>query len=139
MTIEFKARPEHNLGILAHSGTIKDNEFIAFYTTLLKSDSFDPLMNLLVDLREADSSFRSNEALRRIAEFSKITLSDTTTLPKVAVVAPKDISFGLARMYENFLNSVPWNFVVFRSMEAALAWLGVHYDLMCDNNKHENF
>jgi hypothetical protein len=33
-------------------------------------------------------------------------------------------------MYEAFADSVPWDFVVFRVVDAALAWLGVPEDLM---------
>jgi hypothetical protein len=67
------------------------------------------------------------------AEFVEQTFSKSSTIPKVAVVAPKDLSFGLARMYQVFANSVPWNFVVFRAMDAALAWLRVPEDLMNRN------
>jgi len=50
--------------------------------------------------------------------------------PKVAVLAPGDVSFGLARMCEAFSDGAPWKFEVFRSADAALAWLGVTEDLM---------
>jgi hypothetical protein len=133
MTIEFDARPENNLLILVHAGTTTDEEFQAFYRSLFESGSIDPSMNLLVDLREADSSPRSPEVLNQFAEFVEQTFSKSSTIPKVAVVAPKDLSFGLARMYQVFANSVPWNFVVFRAMDAALAWLRVPEDLMNRN------
>jgi hypothetical protein len=133
MTIEFDARPENNLLILVHAGTTTDEEFQAFYRSLFESGSIDPSMNLLVDLREADSSPRSPEVLNQFAEFVEQTFSNSSTIPKVAVVAPKDLSFGLARMYQVFANSVPWNFVVFRAMDAALAWLRVPEDLMNRN------
>jgi hypothetical protein len=32
-------------------------------------------------------------------------------------------------MYEVFTDSVPWDFTVFRVIDAALAWLGVPEDL----------
>jgi len=133
MTIEFDARPENNLLILVHAGTTTDEEFQAFYRSLFESGSIDPSMNLLVDLRGADSSPRSPEVLNQFAEFVEQTFSNISTIPKVAVVAPKDLSFGLARMYQVFANSVPWNFVVFRAMDAALAWLRMPEDLMNRN------
>ena len=130
MTIEYNISPEYNLIIIVHKRTIKDDEFLAFYRSLFKSDSFDPSMNFLVDLRETDSTPRTSDALRQFAEFARRILGDAGTPQKVAVVAPNDISFGLARMYEVLSNDVPWDFVVFRSMEAALAWLGVPEDLI---------
>jgi hypothetical protein len=64
-----------------------------------------------------------------------VNLSGITMRPRVAVVAPKDLSFGLARMYDAFADSIPWNFVVFRAMDAALAWLGLPEDLMDSPNQ----
>lgn len=130
MTIEHITFPEHKLAILKHVGTIPDKEFLDFYKKLFRSDTFDPAMNLLVDLREADSTSRSKEVLLQLAEFMHATLSGITTKIKVAVVAPKELSFGLARMYEAFSNMTPLDFVVFRSTDTALAWLGLPEDLL---------
>jgi hypothetical protein len=133
MAIECRARPEHNLAILVHVGRIPDEEFLAFYKALYERGTLHPSMNLLVDLREADSRPRSSGVLRHLAEFMQVTYTDTTTRPKVAVVAPKDLSFGLAKMYGAFADSVPWEFVAFRAMDAALAWLGLPEDFL---NRH---
>jgi hypothetical protein len=133
MTIECRAIPEHNLAILVHVGSIPDEEFLAFYKSLYDRDALHPSMNLLVDLREADSRPRSSMVLRQLAEFMQVTHTGTTTRPKVAVVAPKDLSFGLAQMYGAFADSVPWEFVAFRAMDAAVAWLGLPEDLDLGN------
>ena len=130
MTIEYKALPEHKLVILTHVGTIPDNEFLDFYKKHYRRDTFDPTMNQLVDLREADSTSRSKEVLLQLAEYMRATISGITTRPKVAVVAPRELSFGLARMYEAFAYVIPWDFVVFRSTDTALAWLGLPEDLL---------
>ena len=130
MAIECRVRPEHNLAVLVHVGRIPDEEFLAFYKSLYESDALHPSMNLLVDLREADSAPRSSGVLRQLAEFMQTTYTDTTTRPKVAVVAPKDLSFGLANMYGVFAEAVPWEFVAFRAMDAALAWLGLPEDFL---------
>jgi hypothetical protein len=130
MAIECRTLAEHKLVILKHVGTIPDDEFLDFYKKLFKSDTFDPTMNLLVDLREADSTSRSSEVLFQLAEFAKSTLSDVPTKPKVVVIAPKELSFGLAKMYEAFSYMVPWEFVVFHSTDTALEWLDLPDDLL---------
>ncbi len=61
---------------------------------------------------------------------TKSKLADSSTCPKVAVVAPNDLSFGLARMYDAFAGSIPWDFVAFRAVDAALAWLSAPENLM---------
>ncbi len=137
MTIESHVRPEHNMTIFVHTGRVPDDEFLAFYKSFFESDTFKPPMNLLVDLRETNSSSRSQEALLRFAELAEAKLADITASTKVAVVAPKDLSFGLARMYEVLSDSVHWNFVVFRAMDAALAWLGLPEDLTIRRSQHD--
>ena len=137
MTIESLVRPEHKLAIFVQTGRVPDDEFLAFYNSFFESDAFKPPMNILVDLRETSSSSRSPEALLRFAESGKAKLADITASTKVAVVAPKDLSFGLARLYEVLSDSVDWNFVVFRAMDAALAWLGLPEDLRIAQSKND--
>ena len=129
MSIESHVRPEYNLVILVHTGRVPDDEFLSYYKGFFESDAFKPPMNLLVDLRETHSSARSPEALLRFAESAEERLATIAASTKVAVVAPKDLSFGLARMYKVLADSVQWNFVVVREMDAALAWLGLPEDL----------
>ena len=137
MTIESHVRPEHNLVIFVHTGRVPDDEFLTFYKSFFESDTFKPPMNLLVDLRETNSSSRSPEVLLRFAESVEAKLADITANTKVAVVAPKDLSFGLARMYEILSDSVHWDFVVFRAMDAATAWLGLPEDLTIRQSQHD--
>lgn len=129
MTIESHVRPEYKLVVFVHTGRVSDEEFLAFYKAFFESDTFKPPMYILVDLRETHSSSRSPEALLRFAESMQDKLTGITESTKVAVVAPKDLSFSLARMYELLAHSVQWNFVVFRAMDAAIAWLGLPEDL----------
>jgi hypothetical protein len=129
MTVESYVKPDHNLAVFVHTGRVPDDEFLAFYKSFFEGDAFKPPMNLLVDLRETNSSSRTPGALLNFAQFAEAKLTDIEGSMKVAVVAPKDLSFGLARMYEILSDSVHWNFVVFRAMDAALAWLGLPEDL----------
>jgi hypothetical protein len=136
MTIESYVRPEGNVAIFVHIGRVPDEEFLAFYKSFFESDRFKPPMNILVDLRETNSSSRTPEALLYFAEFMQAKPAAITASTKVAVVAPKDLSFGLARMYEILSHSVQWNFVVFRAMDAALAWLGLPEDMTFRQSRH---
>lgn len=130
MPITLNAKPEHSLIVFTHIGEISDNEFLDFYWQFFQGDTLDPSKKLLIDLREADSRPRSSGTLHQFAGFVKEHLNNASTPPKVAVVAPKSLSFGLARMYQSYVDSVPWDFVVFRAIDAALAWLDVPEDLL---------
>ena len=129
MNIEYFVRPEHNLVVFVQTGRVPDDQFLNFYKSFFESDAFDLPLNILVDLRETSSSSRSPETLLRFAELAEKKLADVDNRTKVAVVAPRDTSFGLARMYEILSGPVDWDFVVFRATAAALAWLGLPENL----------
>ena len=132
MPITYQLKPDENLVILVHVGAVTDDEFMSFYKALFEDTRFDVLFNMLVDLRQAESSVRGAGTLKESAEFMRRQYVSTTARPKIAVVASEDISFGLARMYEMFSEEVPWEFEVFRAVDAALAWLGLPDNLMND-------
>jgi hypothetical protein len=132
MPVTFHYKPEAKLVVCVHTGRVLDDEFLVHYKAMVESDLFATTRNLLIDLRDTDSSPRTGRALREFADFVTSKYADAGTRPKVAVIAPKDLSFGLARMYEAFAGSIPWDFVVFRSVDTALAWLRAPEDLMDD-------
>ena len=134
LTIHF--HPAANLVIAVHVGIVPDEEFLSTYKALYEDPRFDTSLDQLIDLRQADSSARSSETLQALAGFMRKQLQDVTKRPRVAVIAPQDVSFGLARMYEAFTDSVDWEFVIFREPDAALAWLGLPEDL-ADNPQQE--
>jgi hypothetical protein len=41
----------------------------------------------------------------------------------VAIAAPRDYAFGMARMWQAFVEDTGWNTAVFRSRAAASDWL----------------
>lgn len=83
---------------LVHVGAVTDDEFLSFYKALYEDTQLEKSFNLLVDLRQTESSVRSSEALNEFADFMRRQFGSTTERLRVAVVDPKDISFGLARM-----------------------------------------
>jgi hypothetical protein len=129
MPIRLRAIPEHRVTVFTHTGSVPDDEFLSFYKAAYEERQFDVSMDHLVDLREADSSLRSPEALRVLADSMTPYMREVRSEPKVAVIAPRVLSFGLARMYEAYAQVVPWEFVVFRDPEAACAWLGLPEEL----------
>jgi hypothetical protein len=125
MPIRYHIDPEAKLVIAVHVGVVPDDEFLATYHRLYADARFDKSFNQLIDLRQTESTARSAAALRAFSEFVQEEFKGTAASPKVAVIAPRSVSFGLARMYEALSDGVPWEFVVFRAADAALAWLRV--------------
>jgi hypothetical protein len=103
---------------------VPDDEFLASYKYLYEDSRLDNDCNLLVDLRQAESAIRSSQALKEFANFMRGRFKGVMTKTKVAVVAPSDLSYGLARMYEGYSALDSMDFVVFRAIDAALAWVG---------------
>jgi hypothetical protein len=140
MAITFHFRPEENLVICVHQGDRPDDEFLAACKGMYENDLFSVSMNRLIDMRQSLSDSRSASALRQMAEFVNTQFAETDAHPKIAIIAPADLAFGLCRMYEGFADTVPWDLVVFRAVDAALAWLRLPEDYMdnFDNDTHQN-
>jgi len=80
-------------------------------------------MNHLGDMRQAKGSgSRSSDFLRELSALVKKQYAETNVHPKMAIIAPEDVTFGIARMYEVFADDIPRDLVVFRAFDAALAW-----------------
>lgn len=76
----------------------------------------------LVDLEQVTELKMSVEELRRISMEHRIT-AKITPRALIAVVAPSDHIFGMARMWEAFSGGTGWTIRVFRDRPAAEVWL----------------
>ena len=130
ITVQFK--PAAKLIIITHVGSVSDDEFLSSYIAFYDDPRFDNSFHMLVDLQQAKSSERSQEALRAMAGLVRERLATKDSHMKVAVFAPGDVSFGMARMFEAFGDIAPVDVEVFRSADKALAWLCVPENLMDD-------
>lgn len=125
MSINAQLLSSSNLVIVTHVGIDSDEEFLAFYRSLYEDERFHPTMDHLIDLRQVNSVQRSPDAMQELARYAQGQLRGRLQQPRVAVVAPDDLPFGLARMCEMFGENVPWEFRVFREINAARDWLGI--------------
>ena len=128
MPITFEFEPDRQLVTFRHVGDVTDDELLAFYKDFFEDPKTVDYVKLLILLEQTRSSGRSSEALRSLAGLLEKSFERGATQWRVAVVAPGDHSFGLARMYEAFSGSLPWEFRVFRDSDEARAWLGVDLD-----------
>jgi hypothetical protein len=125
MPIIFRYVPDLKLVVFVHEGQVADEEFSSSYQSFFDRPGLDRFCNYLVDLRHADSAPRSSEALRRLARYILEKHGNSPVEINIAVVAPQNVSFGLARMFEVFSCGVPWRFNVFRETKPALEWLDI--------------
>ena len=132
MSITFHFRPKENLVICVHAGLTSGSEFLTSYKSLYKNHLFHTSMNRLIDLRQVEGSQVTIDSLRQLAEFVKgqEPSKGNTVKPKVAVIAPQDNVFNLTLKYEVYTKDIPWDFIIFHSSGAALAWLDLPGNLL---------
>ena len=118
------------LAIFTHVGLVSDDEFLDRYRASFEDPQFDTSYDLLVDLRQTNSSVRGTKVLSQLAEYMWQLYAEAKSAPKVAVLAPGQLSFGLARMFESFSHDVKINFRVFRTAKSGLTWLERPPDLL---------
>jgi hypothetical protein len=77
----------------------------------------------IVDLGLASSLQLSPDEVRQIAERDReIAVITRPGLP-VAVLAPTDVAYGLARMWEVFVENTGWETIVFKAREEGEDWV----------------
>ena len=123
MPITYTIRKNEGVVVSRHLGEVSDQELLDTYRQLYNDPDYQPSFNKVVDLRTTKSTGRSPDALRDIAQLIKSRYATTYERAKTAIIAPRDLSFGLARMYQVFSEDTPQETMVFREVQQALDWL----------------
>lgn len=84
--------------------------------------TLDRITHALVDLTGVTRLEVSNAELDTIASIDR-AYAARFRIMRVAIAAPSDLAFGIARMYEAALSRVGWEVQVFRELQAAEAWM----------------
>jgi hypothetical protein len=105
-------------------GVITDDEILEYATRMVNDPGIDPGVDQLIDLRGIDAAAVLSDTIRRLAEIFR----DYDPVParaKLAIVASRDVLFGMARMYEVYRDRDSDSIGVFRDIEEARRWLGL--------------
>ena len=124
MPIKFKYDPDNNILYETGEGEVTYQDFAAYRKSLLARPASTASKALvLCDYRTARVTLSSEEMWRIKRESDKV--AEFFGGAKVAIVAPDDFGFGMARMYS--MASEPGDFEVgaFKTMAEACAWLGI--------------
>ena len=125
MPIAFSVDADHRVRTAVFRDRVTDTELVDAYRALLAS-GYDPALDDLVDLTLVTDLDVSGAAVRRLADL----FEDGPAAPptRLAIVAPRDHHFGLARMYQSLRAEAPEETRIFRARADALAWLGLPPD-----------
>jgi len=118
----YKYHIDTETGLLTYTryGVVLPEELMPSLVELFSDPDFQKVEKVLVDLSTADFSKVSHDELFEHGDFSKRHLKDGEI--RVALAAPKDLAFGMARVYEAFASEGD-NLRVFRTLDEAKEWL----------------
>jgi hypothetical protein len=92
---------------------------------LQKYSSAGPTRYELYDMRNAEGRGFTSREVDRIVENAKTGGAARPPGSKTALVASRDVHFGMSRVYQavSEIEGLAWKVETFRSIEAAYAWL----------------
>ncbi len=111
---------------IVFSGVVAEYD-IALSYAMVADPTGEPTMDLIVDTTGIEGLDRITDALKSIAlQRGADAKRDRPAPARVAIVAPSDAIFGMARMYEGYRESSGTSpYQVSRTMEEAREWLGL--------------
>jgi hypothetical protein len=99
---------------------LSDTELFAHARALKQDPGFSPSFRQLVDFSDVTSLHVTVDGVRTM-----VGLNPWGRGSRRAAIAPSDLAFGLARMYEALTQLEHGEFQVFRTMSQAVEWLGL--------------
>lgn len=127
MPLEYRIDRERRVVFATAARTLSDDDLFAYQREVWSRGDlagFDEV----VDLGGAEElAVSSGDRVRALAELAS-TMDVPGSSSRLAIVAPQDFAYGFARMFETYRTMNPRGaktVSVFRSMQAALDWLGL--------------
>ena len=124
MPITYTFDPPGQRVILVLSGLITDRDLFSAYEALYSDPEHRVGMDELADCRAVERLDVTTGGLVSLAAATARLLDGHAQTWRVAIVAPADVVFGTARMYESFRAESPEQVQVFRDRREAEEWLG---------------
>ena len=122
MSISITLYPEEGYYVSEYVGAITDAEMQDAFTRFFTGDEWVPGMNELADISKADLSRVTPSGLRALASIVEDIFGNHDFFMKVAVYAPENLSFGMARIYSAHASRFEAH-RVFRDLDEAREWL----------------
>ncbi len=108
---------------LRYEGIITDRDLYAVYESLYEDPGHRIGMDEVADCRAVDRIDVTRAGLQGLSAATALRFDAKQVPWRVAIVAPSDAVFGMARMYEAFRSESPEQVQVFRDLSTAEVWL----------------
>lgn len=122
MSIEFSVERDCGCVLTRMEGLVTEAQVVAYFDRLRRSPGYAPRLPRLVDLRRVDAMLSPSE-IREMADL--VRASPDINGGKRALVADRDVVFGMLRMFELLTSQNAIGYRAFRDMREAAEWLGV--------------
>jgi hypothetical protein len=120
LPVNYSIDTQHPLVYTVFSGDVSNADMLEHLRSLYADPRFEASMPELVDLRGVTSVSVSSEMIPASARWPL-----HSPLAPRAIVAPTDLLYGLARMYQSYRDEKgEAHLAIFRTLPPALEWLG---------------
>lgn len=124
MPVTFKIIKSDNYFVCKYFGIINAAEVLESWENFLQGNEWIPGLNEFTDLSETNfKGVKDNDVIQLIHYIERVYKENHIASTKVAVYAPNDLPFGMARMYSIYADDSPELIHVFRDKEKAKKWL----------------
>jgi hypothetical protein len=122
ISFDFEFDPENKIFHAKFHGPVTDESIKYFYDTIVSRVSANDFRASIADFSEATSF---HVTLNMIRELAALTPADPEVSRPRLIVAPTNLIFGLARMFQIIGQATRPNLHVVRKLSEAFAFLGV--------------
>lgn len=122
MPLTYQLDPTRRRITTVAAGILTDADVAAYKTAILADERIGTDWSELADVRGIERFDVTAAGVRTLVQ---LDMAHTAGRPptRVAIVAPADVVFGMARMYQQSNSRGPDMVGVFRALDAAEAWL----------------
>jgi hypothetical protein len=124
MPIEVRVDETRELVEMVFAGEVTDSEFVETIDHYLL-EPYAAFPRGLFDLSDVTVVGVSADSVRHAARHATRHVDSRLEEGKLAIVAPRDVLFGLARMYSILRDDSPVEVRAFRNRNEAESWLGL--------------
>ena len=120
MPIDFDILPQIRAIHLRATGVVTLEEILIYEERICMDPAFDPTYTEVIDMRQVEKLDLSHAEVATMVGYEQ-GHDRYAGVRQVALVAPADLEYGLARMYEMLGDESPMQTEVFRDMAEACA------------------
>lgn len=122
MPIEFRILTDQRRTMTRGFDLVTSDDVLGYYPALRAHPLFDGTFDEVVDLSDVDKVDVDAKALRALS--ATVLPNQASGAPmRIAIIAPSDLAFGLARMYQALRSESVNEMRVFREADEAMLWI----------------